>query len=322
MIQAKTKVAKKHKESPSELIDKFRKDCAIRGMTPESITRYISTIKIFCKFLDKKKIGLMDTDREILREFVEYLRFERKVSVKTLDNYFTEISSFYEFLVFERLINSNPVIDVRKRYLRRYKSSNGIEQHTHKLISIEDMSRLINSVVDVRDKAIVTLLAKTGIRRRELIALDIEDINWVDQSILLKPTAKRTNRTVFFDAEAAFLLKKWLRIREGRNKKGLNALFLNAEGDRLERTGVSHIIVEAAKRMDLHDSNSNRLEDHFSPHCCRHWFTTHLRRAGMPREFIQELRGDARREAIDIYDHIDLKELKESYLAHIPQLGI
>jgi len=40
------------------------------------------------------------------------------------------------------------------------------------------------------------------------------------------------------------------------------------------------------------------------------------------REFIQELRGDSRREAIDIYDHIDLKELKEAYLAYIPQLGI
>lgn len=42
----------------------------------------------------------------------------------------------------------------------------------------------------------------------------------------------------------------------------------------------------------------------------------------MRREFIQELRGDSRREAIDIYDHIDLKELKEAYLACIPQLGI
>jgi len=41
-----------------------------------------------------------------------------------------------------------------------------------------------------------------------------------------------------------------------------------------------------------------------------------------PHEFIQELRGDVRREAIDIYDHIDKKALRESYLAHIPQLGI
>jgi hypothetical protein len=42
----------------------------------------------------------------------------------------------------------------------------------------------------------------------------------------------------------------------------------------------------------------------------------------MPRDFVKELRGDARHEVIDIYNHIDKKELRESYLAHIPQLGI
>ena len=45
-------------------------------------------------------------------------------------------------------------------------------------------------------------------------------------------------------------------------------------------------------------------------------------RAGMSRDFVKELRGDTRGEAIDIYNHIDKKELRESYLAHIPQLGI
>jgi integrase/recombinase XerD len=47
-----------------------------------------------------------------------------------------------------------------------------------------------------------------------------------------------------------------------------------------------------------------------------------LIRSGMPKDFIKELRGDKWREAIDVYNHIDRKELKESYLAHIPQLGI
>jgi len=44
--------------------------------------------------------------------------------------------------------------------------------------------------------------------------------------------------------------------------------------------------------------------------------------AGMPRDYVKELRGDARREAIDIYNHIDKKMLKESYLTCMPQLGI
>jgi integrase/recombinase XerD len=124
------------------------------------------------------------------------------------------------------------------------------------------------------------------------------------------------------DDEAAYILRRWLRVREGINKKKETALFISSWGNRISRNDVYQAVTNAAERVGLHNPDSERMEDHFSPHCCRHWFTTHLRRAGMRREFIQELRGDSRREAIDIYDHIDLKELKEAYLAAIPQLGI
>jgi len=87
-------------------------------------------------------------------------------------------------------------------------------------------------------------------------------------------------------------------------------------------SGVYNMIVKYAELVRLHDSKSKSIEDHFSTHCFRHWFTTHLRRSGMPREFIQVLRGDRRRDAIDIYDHIDREELRKAYLAYIPKLGI
>lgn len=57
----------------------------------------------------------------------------------------------------------------------------------------------------------------------------------------------------------------------------------------MNRNGVYQVVTEAAERVGLRDPSSEKMEDHFSPHC---------------------------------YDHIDKKELKESYLAHIPQLGI
>jgi integrase/recombinase XerD len=320
MSRALRKTLKEKEDNSEDLIERFRKDCTIRGMTPESIIRYVSTLRIFRTFLNERGSDPLKVDGNILWDWLENLRINRGVSQKTLENYFTEISSFYEFLLYEGLIVSNPVSAVRKRYLRRYK--NGDEEHTHKLISVEDMGRLINSTMDIRDRAIITLLAKTGVRRRELISLDVDDIDFVEQSIRLKPTAKRSNRIVFFDGEAALILRRWLRARDGRNPNGNTALFLSNKGERLERTGISHMVVKSAERIGLHNPASDRMEDHFSPHCCRHWFTTHLRRAGMPREFIQELRGDVRKEAIDIYDHIDKKELRESYLAHIPQLGI
>lgn len=308
--------------SPSHsvrLIDGFQSDCRIRGMAKGSIPRYLSVLKIFCNYLDGRKMSLLDVDRDILRDFLEYLREDRCVSHKTIENYFTVISSFYEYLAYEGHVDRNPVLPVRKSYLKRYKEEDVGQMR--KLISVEEMAQLINSTLDIEDKAIIALLAKTGVRRNELISMDIDDIDWVEQRILLKPTHKRTNRIVFFDDETALILHKWLRVRESR-KVDTQALFISGWGKRISRNEVYLAVIEAAKRIGFHDPSSERLEDHFTPHCCRHWFTTHLRRAGMPRELIQELRGDVRKEAIDIYDHIDKKGLRESYLAHIPQLGV
>jgi len=187
---------------------------------------------------------------------------------------------------------------------------------------VEEAAALLQSLVDLRDKTIALLLFKTGIRRGELISLDVDSVNWRDRSITFMPTKKRINRMVFFDEEAAYYLKRWLAIREGRRGSIGPALFLSTRGQRLQRSGIDAIVRRGAVLAGLHDTSSDSMENHFSAHACRHWFTTHLRRAGMPREFIQELRGDVRKEAIDIYDHIDNEELRKSYMAHIPQLGI
>ena len=301
------------------LIQDFVKDCQLRGMSPRSIPHYGYIPKVFKNYLEGQRVDFQTVDKDHLRGFIEYLRIEKGAAGKTVENYFAVLSTFYDYLTFEGLVSSNPVLPIRRRYLRRYKDNSMQERQ---LISVEAMGQLINSEMDIRNKAIIALLAKTGIRRGELISLDVDDVDLVEMRIKLKPTAKRSNRIVFFDAETAFILRRWLKVREGRNKKGIPALFLNAMGDRLDRGGVLLLVAEAARRVGLHNPDSERMEDRFSPHCCRHWFTTHLRRAGMRREFIQELRGDSRREAIDIYDHIDLKELKEAYLAAIPQLGI
>ena len=115
---------------------------------------------------------------------------------------------------------------------------------------------MVNSEMDIRDKAIITLLAKTGIRRNELISLDVSDVDFVEQKIRLKPTAKRTNRTVFLDDETAFILRRWLLMREGVNRRKETALFLSTWGFRISRNDVNLVVVKAAERVGLLDSDS------------------------------------------------------------------
>ena len=303
-----------------ESIKMFQNDCHIRGLSIHTIESYISSLNLFSKFLKKKKYLLMNVDRKILRDYISYLR-ERGISQKTIENRFSAFSSLYDYAVYENLLEKNVIKDIRKRYLSPYKENGGSHR---KLVTVEEMSLFINSILDIRDKAISILFAKTGIRRRELVAINLDDINWDIMSITLKPTHKRSNKIVYFDYETAIVLKRWLRKRETIADPGNKALFVSYidKKKRLNRNGVGYMFVKWAAMAGLHNSNSKKIEDHFTPHCRRHWFTTYLRRAGMPREFIMELRGDKRTSAMDIYYHIDREKLRKTYLANIPQLGI
>ena len=307
--------------TPAEAIQGFLEDCKLRNMSPETIVGYKSRLLITEQILGRNGFSITKLDNESLKIVLEELR--RRPSASSYNNllhYFAALSSFYDYLIWEGIALTNPIGPFRKRYVRQFKNQHDPER---KLISVDEMAMLINSILDPRDKAIVTLLPKTGIRRGELIGIDINDIDWAEQSILLKPRPKRSNCLVFFDGETSQVLQRWIKARKNYEiKEDCQALFVNEQGKRLQRHGVIDVVIKHAQRVGLHNPNSKRMEDHFTPHCCRHWFTTHLRRNGMRRELIQELRGDSRNEAVDIYDHIDKIELKRAYLAAIPILGI
>jgi len=313
-------------EPPStddELIDEYLLDAEVQGLTDKTITTYRSDLEYFADWLDS---SLLSVDHHDLKGFLAHLKTDRTardgspgLKPNTRSIYFSAIGSLFDYLEWDGYIQSNPVPAFRERYMDSNSSSTTSERQ---LITVEEMSSLVHSILNPRNRAVVTTLAKTGVRRGELITVDVDDVNWDQQSITLKPKPKRSNRRVFFDGECARTLQRWLNARANDDDIETDALFTNQHGTRLGRNSIYRLVTKHAETVGLHDPDADDLQQRFTPHCCRHWFTTHLRRSGMQREFIKELRGDTRGDAIDIYDHIDRSELREAYLAHIPTLSI
>jgi integrase/recombinase XerD len=297
------------------LLDRFKADLELRGHAKSTIEGELLRAKHYLAWTKERGLEPNQATKDDLKSYLAFQRAQGRKAA-TLQKVFSTLITFYDWLEDENLSSANPARAVRKKYLQSYKK----DSEERQIISIEDAARMVAATIDTRDRAILLMLLKTGIRRGELISLDVADVNIQEMRIKLKPTAKRTNRIVFFDHETAEALKRWLSARARRAGTD-TALFIGEQKTRLNRGGVRRVVMKAAERVGLH-THGAPLEKRFGAHCCRHWFTTHLRRAGMPREFIQELRGDVRREAIDIYDHIDKEELRRSYLAHIPQLGV
>jgi len=307
-----------------ELLDRFAEDCALRRMTQETIRSYLSNLRTIGRFLEAQAGSFLDLGSDDLKAVLAHALHDRGVHPKTVRAYFSALSCLCDFLVYEGLLSANPVPPFRKRYLRDYKKRGpGGDGFERQLLTVEQMRDLIGGTLDQRDRAILMVLAKTGIRREELVRLDLGDVDFGTMTIRIKPHPKRTNLLLFIDDECARALRTWLSARSNYAlSPGCTALFVGEHGDRLKRQGVYEVVTSRARAAGLHDPESRDPRRRLSPHALRHWFTTWLRRNGMRREFIQELRGDVRGDAVDIYDHIDPEELRKAYVASIPRLGL
>lgn len=301
-----------------QLIQDFGQDCKDRNLTQETIVAYTSTLRIFQRYMRGQKKDLLQINEDSLIGYIESIHDSGK-TVSTLRHHLCVLRAFYDFLLSKGLISMNIVIPIKRMYLSTYEDP---PVHDRQNMSIDIMRRLISSIPKPKDRAVVTLLAKTGIRRRELIAIDVQDVDMEQGHILLKPQPKRSNRNIYFDKECKVTLQRWLDLRSMMNLD-TDALFVSERKERLKRHGVSDIVTKWTTRARLHDPTSTSIEKKFTPQTFRHFFTSSLKSSGMPREYIQELRGDCRRDIlVRIPPHITQEDLRAAYLQYMPCFGI
>ncbi|MFY9606203.1 MAG: phage integrase N-terminal SAM-like domain-containing protein [Thermoplasmata archaeon] len=128
----------------------FIEDCRLRGMTHYSIHSYASALRSFYRHLGG--LGIQDVtsiDKDAVRDYVRVLREERKLSISTIENHLSCISAFFDYLIYEDVIDTNIALSVRKRYVRRYKAETPDEGHTRKLITVEQLRALVESILAV-----------------------------------------------------------------------------------------------------------------------------------------------------------------------------
>jgi integrase/recombinase XerD len=228
----------------------------------KSIETYKVYVKQYLELLASRSKNPNSADKSDLMDFLSSLR-QRGLKQASIEKAFTALSSFYTYMVDEELISSNPVTSFKRRYLRKYKDENTSE--ARQIISVEQASLLVNSTLNSRDKAILVLLLKTGMRRGELCSLDVNDIDFKNLTLKLKSTAKRSNRVLFLDNEAEYVLQTWLQLRKVKDKNGTPALFFGRGSGRISSDEIDYIVKKHASRVGLHNPESTNLEDRFTP---------------------------------------------------------
>lgn len=284
------------KEQLNEYIDFLRYE---KCLSENTILAYKKDIELFIKYEEEFKIYTSsDVGRENISSYTYYLA-ENNIKPSSIVRKIASIKGFFRFLNARREIKNNPSLSV---------SSPKVPNRLPKVLTINEIEKILVSKMDLLDKAIFELLYATGLRVSELVNLEIKNIDFKNNTVRTIGKGSK-ERIIPLGSKAKSALKNYLLSREEKikyvNPKNFkkDLVFLNLHGGALSRQYVYNFIKEQGKLL-----NKN-----ISPHTIRHSFATHLLENGADLRVVQELLGHSSVVTTQLYTHISKKRLKEVY---------
>ena len=280
--------------SNDRLLDIFLSAKQVEGCTTPTIKYYGSTIRQLFKKMPKK---VTDYTTEDIRAYLAVFQRKNKSSRVTIDNIRRIFSSFFAWLEEEDYIIKSPV-----RRIHKVKTGTQVKE----VLSDENIEQLRDSCTEIRDLAIIDILASTGMRVGELVKLNREDINFNERECVVIGKGNK-ERLVYFDARTKIHLQNYLEGRSDENP----ALFVSLKSpfDRLMIGGVETRLRELGKRLNIPKVH---------PHKFRRTLATTAIDKGMPIEQVQQLLGHQK---IDTTMHYAMVKQQNVKLAHRKYIG-
>jgi integrase/recombinase XerC len=201
-----------------------------------------------------------------------------------------------------------------------------LPKHLPRVPSIEEMNRVVDSVGEdaaswpARDTAILELLYGCGIRNAELTGLNLEDIHWANEAILVRGKGQKQRYVPLADAAAqalrAYLAERSARLAAAGTGQGVAtpAIFLNLQLRGLSKPGgQARLTTRSVGRIVKRIAVLRGLSAEVHPHTLRHAFGTHLLEEGADLRAIQELLGHERLSTTQRYTQLTTAQLTQVY---------
>ncbi|OWZ83387.1 tyrosine-type recombinase/integrase [Natranaerobius trueperi] len=271
-----------------EVIEDYLLDLNEKGKSSKTIETYKKVLEKLLLFCDKPVKDVIPKD---VFEFL-HMNYGEKKATTYCRNYWI-IKSFTTFCQVEGYTDR---VLIKKRW--RYKVPESLPKSLTK--NEQAQLKIKAEELSVRDRAIKELLKSSGCRRKELLNLNIEDVDLEDRVANVIGKGNKP-REVEFSEECSFLLKKYLKTRQDDNP----ALFISRLGRRLSESRLYKIIKQLGE--------SAGFKDRITPHIFRHTYATNEYSKGNQLSKIGRKMGHANLRATTIYAHIPTDELSSDY---------
>ena len=285
---------KQGKISKQNFVELFLSAKRIEGCSEKSLKYYKATIEAMLDELQKDVKHIITDD---IRGYLTKYQEKKKSSKVTIDNIRRILSSFFAWLEDEDYILKSPV-----RRIHRVKTGTNIKE----TYSDETLELMRDNCTELRDLAMIDMLASTGMRVGEMVLLNRNDIDFNERECIVFGKGNK-ERVVYFDARTKIHLQNYFNSRTDNNP----ALFvsLKAPHERLKIGGIETRLREFGKQLGLHKVH---------PHKFRRTLATMAIDKGMPIEQLQQLLGHRKIDTTLQYAMVKQSNVK---IAHRKYIG-
>jgi len=291
-----------------------------RGASPHTLRAYQRELEGFAAWASKQ-VGEPDSGLSVDRIEHTHIRaylgtlYERGLSKASAARALAAIRSWFRWLALGGHIEQNAA---------RLVATPKLPRHLPRVPSIEQMNRVVDSVRDdaaswpARDRAILEMLYGCGIRNAELTGLNLEDIHWANEAVLVRGKGQRNSATFRWATRRAGLARLYggASGAAGRcrreNAAGTAALFVNLQLRGLGKAAQARLTTRSVGRIVKRIAILRGLSSDVHPHTLRHAFGTHLLEEGADLRSIQELLGHERLSTTQRYTQLTTAQLNAS----------
>ena len=282
-------------------VARFLRSLRERNASAHTLKAYTGDLEKFAAYVGDA--GWKQIDHVRIRGFLSHL-YDHGLSKTSVARALAAVRSLYRWLAREGVVDQNPAALV---------ATPRLPKKLPRVPTIEEMNTVLDGGMPElaawpeRDRLIFELLYGCGIRNSELIGIDLDDVRWSGEAILVRGKGRKERYVPFGDAVKS-ALDSYLPERQQRlaeRKQSTRALLVNLRGTRLTTRSVGRIV----KRIAV----AKGLSPDVHPHTLRHAFGTHLLEEGADLRAIQEMLGHERLSTTQRYTQLSMKHVLAVY---------
>lgn len=285
--------AKRDEDDGNQLLDSFITAKRIEGCSEKTLKYYRTTIENMIEAVGKSVRHIQTED---LRTYLTNYQQKNSPSRVTIDNIRRILSSFFSWLEDEDYIIKSPV-----RRIHKVKTATNVKE----TYTDEDLEKMRDNCVELRDLAIIDMLASTGMRIGEMVLLNKADIDFNERECVVFGKGDK-ERVVYFDARTKIHLRNYINSRTDENP----ALFvtLRSPFERIKIGGIETRLRKMGKELEI---------EKVHPHKFRRTLATMAIDKGMPIEQLQQLLGHKRIDTTLQYAMVKQNNVKQAHRKYI-----